>query len=382
MRHLIIDGSNLRSGGGVTHIVEILNHVDDPNFPFDKVTIFSNNKTLTKINNNIKIEKKTHFLLNKGLPFILVWKFFCLSRILKKQRTNTVLLDPAGTYSGKFQPFVSMSRNMLIFEEKESNRFQEWKMREKFHLLRRQQIDTFNKASGIIFISNYAKNVILPFLKSKDIDFKLIHHGVSKRFSNAPIEQKDLQFYSSTAPFTFIYVSPITVYKHQTKVLQAFYDLVQESPLPIEIKFIGGYYKPEYSEFLELKARLDPKDIFSKYIGDVDYQELDRYYKTADGIIFASTCENMPNVLIESMSSGKPLICSDKEPMPEFIGQDYSFSMDPNDVESIKQAIKNFLYNPSRRFEVANENFKKASNYHWKTCAEETFKYLSKFLRS
>ena len=35
--------------------------------------------------------------------------------------------------------------------------------------------------------------------------------------------------------------------------------------------------------------------------------------------IFASTCENMPNILIEGMSSGLPILCSNYLPMPEFL---------------------------------------------------------------
>ncbi len=49
MKRLIIDGSNLRSGGGVTHITEILNNISDEKQAFDEVVLFSNHNTLGKI---------------------------------------------------------------------------------------------------------------------------------------------------------------------------------------------------------------------------------------------------------------------------------------------------------------------------------------------
>ncbi|TYP94607.1 glycosyltransferase involved in cell wall biosynthesis [Sphingobacterium allocomposti] len=380
MSVLIIDGSNLRSGGGVTHLVEILNNMNIERFPFEKVIVFSGKKTLQKIKNNSIIEKRSHILLNMSLPFILLWKFLYLERFLKKLKEKAVLLDPAGTYNGTFRPYISMSRNMLIFEEQESNRFQEWKMRERFRILRKQQVKTFNKAQGIIFISNYAKETILPFLKPREFDYKLIHHGVSKRFRSLPKVQYPISSYTVEKPFKFLYVSPITVYKHQKNVLRAFHELFHVDKLPVKITFVGDYYEPEYKEFLEVKSRLDPKNDFSEYVGKIDYQMLDVYYKEADGIIFASTCENMPNVLIESMTSGSPLLCSNKKPMSEFLGPNFPFSIDPTRVSSIVETTRYFLNNPKTRMQSIMDNLENSESYDWAICSKETFSYLSRFI--
>lgn len=378
MKKLIIDGSNLRAGGGVTHIVEILNNIDEENFPFDKVIIFSNRKTLSYINESRLIEKRTHYLLNRSLPFILVWKLLFFESYLNKMKGTAVLLDPAGTYSGSFYPYVSMSRNMLIFETEESNRFQEWKFRKKFEILRKRQIKTFNKANGIIFISNYAKDVIIPYLNTKEKNHTLIHHGVSKRFQNNPKEQKQISEYSTKKPFQFLYVSPITVYKHQKNIVRAFHELYQEG-YPIAITFIGDFYVPEFNEFNKTRASLDPKGKYTSYLGKVDYIELDKHYKNADGIVFASTCENMPNILIESMVSGTPLICSKKSPMPEFLCTDFPFFFDSTDINSIKNTTIKFLKDPKNRAITAKKNCDKAMLFDWAICANQTFEYLDKF---
>lgn len=379
MKTLVIDGTNLRAGGGVTHIVEVLNNIDISKFQFQKVIIFSNKNTLSKIHDQDFIEKRTHFLLNKGLFFILFWKLFYFEKFLKSLDSRAVLLDPAGTYSGSFHPFVSMSRNMLIFEKDESDRFQEWSMRKRFQILRTRQIKTFENADGIIFISKYAKEVILPYLERDSVDYQLINHGVSKRFKNLPVLAKSSN-YNLKNPFHFIYVSPITVYKHQKVILEAFSRLRKDGE-NVKITFIGDYYEPEYKEFLKIQNHLDADRKFSSFIGKIPYHKLDSYYKEADGIIFGSTCENMPNILIESMISGKPLISSNKQPMSEFLSDNFPFGIDPTNINSIISTVKKFLNDPEMRYTSAVENFNKADTFNWDICSLKTFSYLNKFIK-
>ena len=51
-----IDASNIISGGGLTHLIEILNEFKY--HKINKIIIWSNNKTLKKLKNNKKIIKK------------------------------------------------------------------------------------------------------------------------------------------------------------------------------------------------------------------------------------------------------------------------------------------------------------------------------------
>ena len=50
----------------------------------------------------------------------------------------------------------------------------------------------------------------------------------------------------------------------------------------------------------------------------------------------------MPNTLLEYMTSKKPILCSEKGPMPEVLGK-WDFYFDPENVSSIKNAISNLI---------------------------------------
>ena len=151
-----IDATNIRSGGGLTHLKEILENGDPNRFGISKVVIWSNTKTLNKFPNFIWLQKVTHNLLNKSFIFSFIYQVFYLSKSAKKKYNCNLLFVPGGTFLGSFDTIVSMSQNMLPFEEIEYLRFNSWKMRLRFSLLRFTQSHTFKKSKGLIFLTNYA----------------------------------------------------------------------------------------------------------------------------------------------------------------------------------------------------------------------------------
>ena len=74
-----IDASNIRSGGGVTHLVELLNAGEFGENNFSKVIIWGGKDTLEKIADSPYIEKINLPLLNKSLPYRIFWQVFLFS---------------------------------------------------------------------------------------------------------------------------------------------------------------------------------------------------------------------------------------------------------------------------------------------------------------
>ncbi len=122
MKILAIDASNIRAGGGVTHIVNLLNQYNPKQSNFQKIFIWGPSYTLKKIREQPWLHKITSPLLDKNLLFIVIWQLFFRNSILKKHRFD-LLFVVSGHYTGNFRPFVAMWQNLLIFEAKERKRF-------------------------------------------------------------------------------------------------------------------------------------------------------------------------------------------------------------------------------------------------------------------
>ncbi|MHA8051674.1 glycosyltransferase family 4 protein [Aquirufa sp. ROCK-SH2] len=367
-----IDATNIRSGGGLTHLKEVLENGNPIDFGFEKVIIWSNNSTLNKIPDKDWLIKKTHYLLNKSFIWSFFFQYFFFSKILKEEMCS-ILFVPGGTFLGRFENYVTMSRNILPFDKNEARRFKNLNTRIRLYILNLTQSYSFKRSKGLIFLTDFAKNCVLGQIRSVN-NYTIIPHGINIKFQNNPKEQIAITNYTFENPFKLLYISIVNVYKHQWNVATAVIRLRDEG-YPVELELIGNSNFESLNK-LQKVLKNDRKNVV-KYLGMIPYEELSHFYHSADAFVFASSCENMPNILLEAMSSGLPIASSNKGPMPEVL-EDACFYFNPLDVESIYLSIKELLNEHDKRLLFANKSFKLSKNYNWSNTASLTFEYLSK----
>jgi len=373
-----IDASNISAGGGVTHLVENLHNTDPSKFDIDKVVIWSGSKTLAKIENKPWIIKHESKMLNKSLFYRVLWQLFSFDKQIQKE--CDILISLGGLYFGKFRPYISMSRNMLIFDDIERNRYGISYTNIRLRILKTLQIRSFKKAEGTIFVSEYAKKYITPKLKFKLKSDIIIYHGTSDIFKQFPKPQKDISDYTKYKPYKLLYVSSIDEYKHQWNLVEAVANL-RESGYYIELQLIGWKKSRPYKKFLKVLEKRDPNNLFIKYYGPVSYNNILEYYKNADAFVYASTCENMPNILIEAMSAGLPIACSNYGSMPEILGE-AGIYFNPTSVLETEKALELLVKNLELRKLISFAAYFRSKNFDWKKCSTETFSYISNIYKT
>jgi len=127
-------------------------------------------------------------------------------------------------------------------------------------------------------------------------------------------------------------------------------------------------------------AEVDPAGKFITYHDSVPFEELHRSYQETDAFVYASSCENLPNILLEAMAAGLPIASSDMGPMPEVLG-DAGVYFDPLDSHSIASAIRLLIEDQSLRDRLAAEAFTRARSYSWERCARDTFAFIKDIAR-
>jgi glycosyltransferase involved in cell wall biosynthesis len=172
-----------------------------------------------------------------------------------------------------------------------------------------------------------------------------------------------------------LYVSILDVYKHQEQVVQAVALLRQEG-LPVKLDLVGPAYPPVLSRLTAMLRQLDPQGNFINYAGPLPYAEMPGVNRDADGFVFASSCENMPNILLEAMASGLPIACSGRGPMPEVLGEAGVY-FDPEDPTSIAAALRELLSSPELRARWAQAAYQRARGFSWEQCAQQTLEFLA-----
>ena len=172
-----------------------------------------------------------------------------------------------------------------------------------------------------------------------------------------------------------LYVSTIESYKHQIEVLKAV-ELLRLRGHSVRIKFIGSGHKVYLRKFLSTLDDCNKKEKWATYAGWASYNELALNYQSADIGIFASSCETFGMILLEKMASGLPISCSKSSSMPEIL-QDGGLYFDPLDPESIASCIEEYLNSPDLREEKIQLSQKRAQEFSWKKCAQETFGFIA-----
>lgn len=370
-----IDASNLRGGGGITHLVELLKAADPSAHGFSKVIVWSGQATLQFIKSKPWLEKSHQAMLDKNLLYRIYWQRFNLSRLARVAGCD-VLFVPGGSFAGNYRPVVTMSQNLLPFEWREMSRYGFSWMLFKMMMLRLTQSRTFQKADGIIFLTKYARGVVMRVIKTTAGTTVIIPHGINSNFINLPRKQKPINCYSSNQPFRIIYVSVIDVYKHQWHVAEAVSRL-QKSGLPVLLDLVGPASDLSWKRLQKKLDQIDPQKRFLQYAGALPREELPARHAQADLCLFASSCENMPNILLEGMASGLPIACSCKGPMPEVVG-DSGIYFDPENPDDIANALRKLIENPALRTKLTKDSYERAQSYSWAHCARETFTFIAK----
>lgn len=368
-----IDASNIRAGGGITHLVEMLRAANPSAHGFSKVVTWGGRDTLEKLEHRPWLSKVYVPRLDGGLPARAFWQRYELSKAARKANCS-LLLIPGGAYTGDFEPVVVMSRNLLPFEWREMWRYKLSQTLLRCLILRFVQGRSFKRAALTIFLTEYARQTVMRAVRRARGESTIVPHGVEQAFFAPPKPQQPITDYSAAKPYRIVYVSIIDVYKHQWQVVEALAQLRAEG-FPVSLELVGPYYRPSLRRLMRAIKLFDPACAWVSYRGRVPHSDLAAIYGSADMIVFASSCENMPNILLESMAAGVPIACSSRGPMPEVLG-DGGVYFDPESPQTIAAAIRALLLSPEERGHFAQRALARAKTFSWARCSTETFTVL------
>jgi glycosyltransferase involved in cell wall biosynthesis len=381
---IVIDATNLRDGGGVTHLTQILNCSIQSENSFEEIIVLGCKQTLSQIDDKPYIKKIHKNVFEKNYVIRVLWLWIKFDGFLKQQKAD-LLFAPGGSFFTSFHPVVTMSRNSLPLELSEARRYGLSLMYFRLLFLRYIQKRSFLKADGFIFLTSYAKETFIQQgwfkLKNQRHKISIIPHGVAPiLIDRTGLISPSNNIISKHNPFEIIYVSIIDVYKHQDKVAIAIEKLNREGFF-IEIHFVGPYYSPAFINFNSILGTMsDEIRHMVKYHGKLNAAHQSVLYSQMDCVLFASSCENMPNILLEGMSFGLPIICSNRGPMPEILKAAGEY-FNPESIESICTAIKKLYNSVELRSSLAKESLHLSKNYSWQKCSNETFQFLTIFKR-
>jgi glycosyltransferase involved in cell wall biosynthesis len=365
-----IDASRNRSGGSKAHIIGILASLDPYFYGISEVHIWSFKSLLDSIPDRPWLVKHNPASLEKTLLKQLFWQMNCLAGELRQKECDILFTTDASTLC-RFQPMVVLSQDMLSYEPGVMQYFGFGFARLRLILILYLQNTAFRKAQGVIFLTKYAAQLIQNSCGSLS-SIAIIPHGVDFQFKLNTLKDKLSNNFKGI--INCIYVSNTEMYKHQWVVVEAI-SLLKKSGYNLFLTLVGGGNGNAQNLLNNTIRKLDPSKSFINQLSFLPHKELPDILSKSDLSIFASSCENMPVTLLESMAVGLPIACSNRGPMPEVL-EDGGVYFDPSNAESIAIAIENIILDSNLRLEIAIRAKELANLYSWERCSKETFSFI------
>jgi len=244
------------------------------------------------------------------------------------------------------------------------------KIKIKLLILKVLIINSCNKANKVIALSEKCKNSLIKagIKKSK---IHVINNGLEKNIFNKSFKDFSTKKY-------ILYVSHFYNYKNHSVLIKAFSLLPKDLKDCYELVLVGNFIDKDYfKNILNMTKELDLKNNI-KFKDNINHQEIKTYYKNATLFIFPSLIENCPNILLEAMSYGLPIICSNTEPMPEF-GRDALEYFNPHNHLELSKKIYRLLTNENDLISLSKQSKEQSKRFSWDNFSEEVLTLCCNF---
>ncbi len=179
----------------------------------------------------------------------------------------------------------------------------------------------------------------------------------------------------------FLYYGTFEPRKNAVYIVRAFEELKENNEIPPDFKLIliggkgWGKVKQLVQDFI-IENYPFPNNspvVLLDYIHD---KYLYSFIKHAYAVVYPSFYEGFGLPVLESMSIGTPVICSDTSSLPE-VGGDAVIYVNPKDYYDVKEKMKYLVNNPQVTTELSKKGVEQSKKFNWTDTAEKVYSFLN-----
>jgi glycosyltransferase involved in cell wall biosynthesis len=220
------------------------------------------------------------------------------------------------------------------------------------------------RSHRVIAISRATRDDVVEHLHVPSEHIDVVPQGLGRRAAVEPRRPGGLDLHGRQLLLTAAAKRP---HKNLGAVLDAL-ALMASDQRPVLV--LPGYHTPHEEELKRRAAALGVAgDV--RFLGWVDDAEMEGLYVAAAGVVFPSLLEGFGLPVLEAMSRGVPVACSDRPPMNEVAG-DAALRFDPESPRTIADAIARLLTDAPLRERLRAAGPANAARFTWTATARGT----------
>ncbi|MEE2673792.1 MAG: glycosyltransferase family 1 protein [Myxococcota bacterium] len=267
-----------------------------------------------------------------------------------RARSFDLLYCPADLLPGwGATPCVVAQRNLNIYDR---SFYDTPRTRLLYNLIRL----ALPRATGIVTPSHAAARVIAAQMGIPTDRLHVVPHGIDQvAFDEVP------QPIAHERPFLFY---PAALERH--KNFEVLFEALQLLEDPAFEAWIAGSERldPEYAASLRRRVRDMGIGNRVRFLGQVPYREILRYYRAATALVFPSALESFGHPLLEAMLSGTPIVASDLETFHE-VADEVALFFPTADPRALAAAVTRVTAEPEKTRARVERGHRRAADFTW-----------------
>nr|WP_314876127.1 glycosyltransferase family 1 protein [uncultured Pseudomonas sp.] len=157
------------------------------------------------------------------------------------------------------------------------------------------------------------------------------------------------------------------------KNIEVLLDAYSQLPLSLRQRWpliLTGYHGWR-SEAIHQRIEQATQQGWARYLGFVASEDLPLLYAGARLFAFPSLYEGFGLPVLEAMSSGVPVVCSNSSSLPEVAGA-AALMCDPNDADGLAALLLQGLEDETWRASAVEQGLRHAAGFSWERCTQDT----------
>jgi len=218
-------------------------------------------------------------------------------------------------------------------------------------------------AKRIATVSFYSKEDITRSFKVDYDKIDVVYDGINQIFKPTSQEEQAAvrEKYTSGNPY-FLFVGALHPRKNVSGLLRAFDAFKSVNGNKTKLVIVGGEMHKTGEIFETYDNMRFKNDVV--FTGRVSTSELHQIFGAAMTLTFVPFFEGFGIPVVEAMSSGVPVICSNTTSIPEVGGSAVLYA-DPCKIEQITQAMIKIAEDAELRKELIEKGFEQKKKFSW-----------------
>lgn len=236
------------------------------------------------------------------------------------------------------------------------------------------------EATRIATVSEFSKQEIEKYFGISSEKIDVVYNGINEGFEqiSEPVKNEMKSKYSGGKDY-FLHVGSLHPRKNLARLIDAFSLFKKQTGSDKKLVLAG----PHFWGMQEIRSSILNSDYKSDihFTGRLDDAELPKLMGAAFALCLVSYYEGFGIPLIEAMSAGVPIICSNTSCLPEIAGKAALF-VDPFSLDSISAALVTLDKDVTLRNKLILDGLERKSLYSWDRSADLLWKSMTKAIEA